>query len=249
MRLAQITDTHLFDRAEGTLYGMNTADSLGAVVEHLRARALPLDAILVTGDLSHDGGTPAYRRLIKLLAPLAAPLYCLPGNHDALQIFACVLKGARVHSGGRLRAGGWQLLFLDSAVLGSEHGQLRPAELARLDGALCEHPERPALVCLHHPPVPVGSAWLDRLGLDNAEALFAVLDRHPQVRGVLSGHVHQAYDTQRNGVRLLTTPSTCIQFKPGCADFAVDDLPPGYRWLELHDDGRIDTGVVHLPVP
>lgn len=244
LRFVQITDTHLFDRADGTLRGMNTADMLAAVVAQVRARESRIDGILATGDLSHDGGTPAYRRLIRLLAPLHAPVYCIPGNHDALGVFGCVLKGSHVQSGGRLIAGDWQLVFLDTAVPGAVHGHLRPAELARLGAALNEHPQRHALICLHHQPVPVGSAWMDRLMLDNAEAFFEVIDRHAQVRGILWGHVHQSFDVMRNGVRLLASPSTCIQFKPGCDDFTLDEPRPGYRWLELHEDGAIDTGVV-----
>jgi len=29
-------------------------------------------------------------------------------------------------------------------------------------------------------------------------------------------------------------------------DFTVDDKPPGYRWLELSVDGRIETDVVYV---
>lgn len=246
LRFIQITDTHLSDRADGTLRGLNTAQSLAAVVAQVRAQQSRIDGILATGDLSHDGGTPSYRRFVQLLAPLAAPIYCLPGNHDALGVFACLLKGARVQSGGRLLAGNWQLIFLDSALPGTVHGHLRPAELARLDSALKEHPERHALICLHHQPVPVGSAWIDRLGLDNAEGLFGTIDRHANVRSILWGHVHQSFDAVRKGVRLLSGPSTCVQFKPGCADFTLDDTPPGYRWLELHADGDMNSGVEYL---
>lgn len=246
LRFVQITDTHLSDRAEGTLRGVNTAQTLAAVVDCARAREPRIDGILATGDLSHDGGTPSYRRLIRALAPLDAPVYCLPGNHDALSVFGCVLKGARVQSGGRILPEGWQLILLDTTVPGAVHGHLRPRELERLEAALQAHPDRHTLICLHHQPVPVGSVWVDRLMLDNAAALFAVLDHHPQVRGMLWGHVHQEFDGMRNGVRLLASPSSCVQFKPGCADFTLDDRPPGYRWLDLHPDGRIDTGVVYV---
>ncbi|MBI5461588.1 MAG: 3',5'-cyclic-AMP phosphodiesterase [Gammaproteobacteria bacterium] len=246
LRFIQITDTHLSDRADGTLRGLNTADALAAVVTHVRECESRIDGVLATGDLSHDGGTPSYRRFVQLLAPLNAPVYCLPGNHDALGLCACALKGPRVQSGGRRLAGNWQAIFLDSAVPGAVHGHLRPAELARLDNALSEHPERHALICLHHQPVPIGSAWLDALMLDNAAAFFDVVDRHANVRGMLWGHVHQTFDVTRNGVRLLASPSTCIQFKPGCNDFTLDDKPPGYRWLELHADGGIETSVEYL---
>jgi 3',5'-cyclic-AMP phosphodiesterase len=84
---------------------------------------------------------------------------------------------------------------------------------------------------------------MDSIGLRNPEALFAVLDRFPQVRAVLWGHVHQEYDQLRNGVRLLASPSTCIQFAPDSVEFKVDSTAPGYRWLRLHADGRLETGV------
>ena len=246
LRFIQITDTHLFDRAEGTLRSQNTTQSLAAVVAQVRARGSHIDGILATGDLSHDGGTPSYRRLVQLLAPLHAPIYCLPGNHDALGVFACALKGSQVQSGGCLLADNWQLIFLDSVRPGAVHGHLRPAEFARLDAALRGHPERHALICLHHQPIPVGSAWLDKLMLDNAAGLFEIVDRHAHVRGILWGHVHQSFDATRNRVHLLASPSTCIQFKPGCADFTLDDQPPGYRWVELHADGNITTDVEWL---
>jgi Icc protein len=142
--------------------------------------------------------------------------------------------------------GGWQQVFLDSTVPGSEGGHLGDRELHELDRALGET-TLPALVWLHHQPIQIGSRWLDTMAVDNPEAFFAVVDRHPQVRGIVWGHVHQLYDQYRGGVRLLATPSTCIQFMPGSDDFAIDRIPPGYRWLTLYPDGSLDTGVERLP--
>lgn len=245
-RFLQLTDTHLFNHADGTLYGLDTAQSLAAVVTQIRARESRIDGILTTGDLSHDSGTPAYRRLLQLLKPLNAPIYCLPGNHDDMHLFACALKNIKVQSGGRLLRDDWQLIFLDSVVPGAVHGHLRNSELERLEAALSEQPVRNALICLHHQPVLIGSAWLDKSMLDNAAALFDILDHHPQVRALLWGHVHQGFAGMRHQVQLLACPSTCIQFKPDCEEFTLDDLPPGYRWLDLHADGRIDTDIEYL---
>ena len=100
-----------------------------------------------------------------------------------------------------------------------------------------------SLVCLHHQPVPVGCAWLDEQMVADAASLFELLGNHPKVRAVLWGHVHQELDQWRDGLRLLCTPSTCVQFLPGQVDFAVDLRPPGYRWLELSPDGSLVTGV------
>jgi len=69
---------------------------------------------------------------------------------------------------------------------------------------------------------------------------------HANVRGVLWGHVHQSLDRFIHGVRFMATPSTCAQFVPGSAEFAIDNRPPGYRFLELLPDGSIATEVCWL---
>ena len=70
-----------------------------------------------------------------------------------------------------------------------------------------------------------------------------MIDANSHVKAVVCGHVHQATDRQRNDVRFMSTPSTCAQFLPGSEFFALDDRPPGLRWLELKPDGRIETEV------
>jgi Icc protein len=41
----------------------------------------------------------------------------------------------------------------------------------------------------------------------------------------------------------MSTPSTCAQFLPSSEFFALDERPPGMRWIELCDDGSIETEV------
>ena len=102
------------------------------------------------------------------------------------------------------------------------------------------------LICMHHPPVPMGSAWLDNPGLRNAEPFLQLVRRHSQVRAVLWGHVHQASDRYVDRVRFMSTPSTCAQFLPDSDEFRVDARPPGMRWLTLNPDGGLTTEVVRV---
>ncbi len=245
IRIAQITDTHLYAAADGRLLGLDTRTCLDRVMELARRRG-EFDLLVATGDLAHDGSEAAYRAVRERLGVLGCPVYCLPGNHDEANAIRAHLNGDGFHCTRSTPAGNWQMLFLDSSVPGQDGGHLNAEELDALEQALQAHPGRPALVWLHHQPLPMGSRWLDTMAVDNGEALFACIDRHPQVRAVVWGHVHQPFDRQRNGVRLLATPSTCLQFLPGSEDFAVEEVPPGYRWLELHPDGRLDTGVERL---
>ena len=84
---------------------------------------------------------------------------------------------------------------------------------------------------------------MSSIGLQNQDDFWQVIDRFPQVKTVLWGHVHQEYDTFRNGVRLLATPSTCIQFTAGSVKFSVEEKSPGYRWFELMPNGEFSTEV------
>ena len=240
--LVQLTDSHLFADPDGRLLGMNTADSLRRVVDHVLIEQPHIDLLLATGDLSQDGSLASYQAFLNMAERIPAPLRAFPGNHDLHDPLRQIAQGSALLD-PVVDCGAWRIVLLDTAVPNAVHGHLLDEQLKLLADALDDQPQRPALVCLHHHPLPIDSAWMDRIGLDNAEALFAVLDGRPQVRGVLWGHVHQAFDGWRNGVRMLGSPSTCVQFAPGSDDFKIGDQAPGYRWLRLHADGELKTGV------
>lgn len=244
-RILQITDTHLYDNPRGTLLGLNTRDCLEAVIDSACASKSP-ELVVASGDLTHDGSTQAYQALRQSFKRLEAPVYCLPGNHDELTTMREQLSSDVFHYTASTQAGNWQLVFLDSTVDGSDTGHLAQDQLETMEQILAGAAELPAIVWLHHQPVPLGSRWLDSMAVNNPDEFFAVIDRHPQVRAIIWGHVHQDFSLQRNSVQLLGTPSTCVQFKPGSDTFDVDLLPPGYRWIDLHADGSFDTGIIRL---
>ena len=243
LRVIQISDTHLYAEPGGQMWGVDVDQGLDAVLTRLKTRHWPADLLLATGDLVQDEGGPAYERFHNFLVPLNVPVYCLPGNHDTPAILDKVLATGLVRRERHLAVGAWQFILLDSTVPNSTGGHLAAQELAFLERALTTHPHHYAMVCLHHQPVASGSAWLDTMRVDNADALFNILDRHSQVRAVVYGHIHQAFAARHRGMDLLSAPSTCVQFKPDSATAQADDLGPGYRWFELYADGTLKTGV------
>ncbi|WP_348749121.1 3',5'-cyclic-AMP phosphodiesterase [Pseudomonas rhodesiae] len=243
--LVQLSDSHLFAEGDATLLGMNTRESLQRVVELVREQQPSIDLMLATGDLSQDGTLESYQQFRALTAAIDAPARWIPGNHDEPLLMAQAAEHSDLLE-PVVDIGHWRITLLDSAVPGSVPGYLEDQQLQLLAQSLSEAPDRHHLVCFHHHPVSFGCAWMEPIGLRNPEALFAVLDRFPQVKALLWGHVHQEIDRERNGVRLLASPSTCIQFAPGSEDFSVSEQAPGYRWLRLHADGRLDTGVERL---
>jgi len=243
VHLIQFTDPHLFGEETGTLRGIATYPALLAAIAHAHAHAGPYDALLLTGDLVHDDPR-GYANVRRAFGGIGKPVLCLPGNHDEPEAMRRELSREPFVLGGVVDLGAWRIVLLDSTVPGSAFGRLGSRCLDELETALAGAHGRHVLVCLHHHPVPMSSRWLDQVGLSNPEALFGVLDAHRCVRAVLWGHVHQRFDALRRGVRLLATPSTCAQFLPRSEDFAVDQLPPAYRTLELRPDGTLLTDVV-----
>ncbi len=244
LHLVQITDTHLKETPGGRLVGMDTDRSLEHVIELVKRERSQLDLVLGTGDISDQGSEAAYVRAGDYFSRLNAPVAWLPGNHDSAEGMQQVLAT----DGGFTRAvdaGHWRIILLNSQIPGEVGGELGADELSWLQENLsaASASGQHCLVCLHHQPVPMGSAWIDEQMVADREAFFAMLDSHDCVRAVLWGHVHQQLDSERNGVKLMSSPSSCIQFAPNSFDFKIDDQPPGYRWMALHADGNIDSAV------
>lgn len=239
-----MSDCHLFASTEGKLLGLNTQFSLDRVLELIRLEQPRMDLILATGDLSQDASLAAYTRLDRQLDEFGVPTYWIEGNHDKPAPMLEALQGHKAKMGPcTIELGAWTIIMLDSTIPGEVPGDLYDDDIVFLENSLKNAAGQHIMVCLHHHPIPMGCKWLDTQVVASADRFFEVIDRYPTVRAVVWGHVHQEYEGERNGVKLYAVPSTCVQFKPFSDDFAVDKIPPGYRWFDLYDDGRIDTAV------
>lgn len=245
IRLVQFTDTHLMGAKHAVLRGVQPFATLQAVREHAAHHFATVDGVLLTGDLVNDDAA-GYELIREAFGSSAAPVYCIPGNHDLPFEMQRSLASAPFELRDHVVFGNWLVVLLNTWWQNNAGGQLGQVQLQRLETLLQDHPDHHALICLHHHPIAMSSHWLDRVGLADAGAFRDCLTRHSQVRGVVWGHVHQALDTVIDAVRYMATPATCAQFLPHSYDFAIDARPPGYRTLQLHADGEIDTEVVWL---
>jgi 3',5'-cyclic-AMP phosphodiesterase len=245
--LLHITDTHIMASPEETLLGVNTAYYLDSVLANVINSGRKFDFCLVTGDIAQNPCEDSYRFILKKLQLLNIPCICLPGNHDELDIMLKVLSAKQVNCCKQLVMGKWQILCLNSQLQNSAAGYLSEQELKFLEQCLSANPKLMALIAVHHHCVHSGSSWMDTMMIENAKALFDIIDRYPNAKAVINGHIHQAMDLEMTSCRVLTTPSTCFQFKPLSEHFNLDDTSPGYRWINLYNNGHIDTDVVRIP--
>jgi Icc protein len=147
----------------------------------------------------------------------------------------------------------WRIVLLDSQVPGMAYGRLAQDELNTLEDVLRESNGHPALVCLHHGSLP--ACPVPGCRLENAGEFLELLGRYPNVRGVLSGHVHCVADELQGGIRMLVGPSTCVHAEHPDSSFVPDGRPflethrldtgrRGFRQVELYPDGEIVSRVV-----
>jgi Icc protein len=243
-RVLHLTDPHLFADKGGELRGTVTYDTLRRVIAHYQASGWQADVAALTGDLIQDDSAGAYAHGRALLSDLNIPVHCVPGNHDVRSMMRDELPSPPFVYCGSAEFGNWLMVNVDSCSAGRAGGIVTDDEMERMQQIIGASAAEHVLVCLHHPPVLMGSAWLDTVGLDNGEQFLAQLGVSGRVRMTIFGHVHQNYDAVHEGIRIVATPSTCRQFLPKSETFAVDDRPPAYRQITLHADGRVDAKLI-----
>lgn len=247
VRVLHLTDPHLFADPTASLRGIVTYSSLNAVLEHFQGGDWSADVVAMTGDLIQDDSAGAYRQFRDMMSSLNLPVHCVPGNHDVRALMKDALSDPPFFYCDTYSRDDWTMVGVDSCVSGSAGGHVADSEMDRLRTVLDRVQTSHVLVCLHHPPQPMGSRWLDRVGLSNGEEFLAALAKSGQVRGCLFGHAHQDFEGTFGSLRVIGTPSTCRQFKPSSDEFALDDRPPAYRRVTLRQDGTIDTELLWLP--
>lgn len=245
LNFIHLTDSHFLDDTSNSTKEINPFNSFLNVIEHIKKTQTEYQFILITGDISQSGSKKSYQRFIQLLARLKKPYYCLPGNHDDAALLKALIANSPDKQISINQIAAHQLILLNSQNMGSQGGIISTENLLALKTTL-DNSTQPTIIALHHPPVSIQSSWMDKINLANKEKLLAILEKYPQVKLVLFGHVHQAIDKKHKHIRLLATPSTSYQFTPKTQTMHLDQLAPGYRTIQLQGDDQINTQVIRV---
>lgn len=261
--ILQVSDTHIVPEGQLVSARLDTAASLERLVARIAAikpAIGPVDAILLSGDLSDDGSAESYARLKTLLAPLDLPLFVIPGNHDLRDpMREAFASDAYLPQTSRLnwstRVGEIDLIGLDTLIEGQGGGVIDAATLNFLEAALEAGEKRPVLLSLHHPPFTTGIGFMDRIGLEGAPELERVLRGCEKEIRIVCGHIHCTMVSTIGSKVALSAPSPC-------SSFAFDrraDAPVGFyqqadgfmlhRWKDGFQSVRIpiDAGEGKFP--
>lgn len=245
MLIAHVSDTH-FDG------GPRNAERAARVLAYLSSLPRPADLVLVSGDIADHGLPHEYEQAAKTFAGLPGT-QTLPGNHDVRAAYRQVLLGEPPADGPVNRVvtvGGVVFALCDSSIPGRDDGRLDDETLTWLRGVLADASGAPVLVCLHHPPTPLHSPFIDALRLFDERPLADLIARHPNVVGVLCGHAHTPAASTFAGRPLLVAPGVASRLRMPWEgeDPPLDyDMPPGLAFHVLDDDLRLTTHYRFLP--
>lgn len=240
--VAQVSDIHVGS-------GDRNEARARRLFAHLADLPRPVDAVVITGDITDHGAAEEYERAQALIKMLPYPVFTCPGNHDERGAYAKVLLGEpgqeppgpinRVH-----RAAGAVFVLCDSTIPGKPGGHLADETLEWLDGVLTDAPQdAPVFVCFHHPPVLIHAPYLDGMRQTGGERLAAVLGRHRNVAAILAGHAHTPAATTFAGLPLLISPSviSTVGLPWDCEELIDEESPAALAYHVLDDERRLIT--------
>lgn len=209
---------------------------------------LPLDFLLIPGDLTQHGEPENHLWLQNRLQSLPFPVYVIPGNHDlpypfstekaiAPEDFSQYYQNLGYQNTNQLYyttkiAKNLQLIALNSNQFdleGKQIGLLDESQLIWLENVLNECQNKVKLLMIHHNviehlPGQSNHELGKRYMLDNAPKLLEILAKYG-VNLIFTGHLHVQDISQYNDIYEITTGS-------------LVSYPHPYRILELTTDNQ-----------
>ena len=236
--IVQISDTHLFGDKNRKINGSNSYQNLKSVINQVVALEKKPDLILVSGDLSQDCTFESYQHLANLLNKSGIKYHFFPGNHDDVDVINKVfdMNWTKDKVDYSFNINGWFVNVIDTSVYPEVGGELSLDQLKNLEKNLKQNAGKPTIIFMHHHPMLVNSAWLDKMVLKDAEKFNNIIKSNSQVKAVLFGHIHQVFERNLNGVFYGSAPASCYQVLPKAEMFTIEKLTAGYRLIELDGD-------------
>jgi 3',5'-cyclic AMP phosphodiesterase CpdA len=228
--LVQISDTHIVERGKLLYEQADTALHLAETVIQINAMRPQPDAVLITGDLVERPGPTTYSHFADLIAPIKAPVYLMPGNHDSPEIMADFFAGTGMfpaegpHYQYAINEFPLRVLMLNSHLDASELPCFGPRRLEWLEEELAGW-DKPTMIAIHHPPMKTGIEFIDMVGEHWYQDLDDVMRRYPNVLKVICGHGHVDLHGRLGGIPVQMVGSIAHQLIAG----RVIDVAPSFE--------------------
>jgi Icc protein len=245
MKIIQISDSHIRDRSEALVYGVNPRQRLSLIIDRILTNESNFDFIVITGDISDDGSIDSYKYVANLLKKINKKIYFINGNHDLKKnLISEFSKFNLFLKIEETLIGNWLFIGLDTCVEGKDFGLLSKDEIQRLNFLVnkAKRLGNNCIIFIHHHPILVGTPLIDDCPLINNKEFISIVEKNSHIKLIMTGHVHNDYSI-KIGIdgRIETGISSFAQFKYGGSNELTDiDISKyGYKKYELTDNSYI----------
>ncbi len=150
------------------------------------------DMVILTGDITENGYYAEFQQATKYLGMFDAPLFAVPGNHDARNLGYQTFEELIGEKSWKLTMDdNFTVIGLDSSSPDEDKGHIGTPQHMWLEHQLdeCVINDQFSIVALHHHVVPLPQTGRERNVLSDAGDILKTLTTH-EVDLVLSGHKH-----------------------------------------------------------
>ncbi len=258
-----ISDTHVGSTKDYAHRGYRPYGRTELLIQDMRRLGIKPDFVMHTGDVcgdkDHHATTAHYELVRPIFSAIDAPWYYLVGNHDCAESMEATLNYGPhevFFSSGREKAYKFSSRSHDcfallSSIPTKREGIISKGQLAAFEESLSRS-SSPAWVFLHHPPLSMGSPWMDgNMLLANGMELHQILrKRREQVQGVFFGHIHQPWQFCREGINYFSSPGAIFQFSTLPSDTSSNLEPQsavGYSVVHYRQ-GQVQVNARTVPL-
>ena len=169
------------------------------------------DMMVLTGDLTDNGYYVEFEQAKKYLELFEAPLFAVPGNHDARNLGYQTFEELIGEKSWKLTMGdNFTVIGLDSSSPDQNRGHIGNPQHMWLEHQLDEGVinEQFTIVALHHHVISIPQTGRERNVLSDAGDILKTLTTH-EVDLVLSGHKHVPNIWRINNTLVVNAGSLC----------------------------------------
>jgi len=233
LTIIQVSDTHIdldSKNKDKRMLG-HSCELLKTAVA--RINAMPVDVVIFSGDIVNTSQEKNLVAFTKIAGALKHPWYVALGNHDIAHDgdltkarFYALVNQANPYEHNKssyfsfVPKAGYLIVVMDGVIdKHTSHGYFPPDELRWLAKQLDYYAQSKVVIVQHFPLVePAGVIGHE---ITDKEEYLSLLDHHPNVVAVLSGHYHQEKVMPRGKVTHVSAPAL-IQLPSRIALVTVD---------------------------
>ncbi len=217
IKFVQVTDAHLSLKSDFSVRVLESA------VEDINKQQ-DIAFVVFDGDNINEPKSEDLRKFVSIVKKLNVPYYIVVGNHDVYKSnnmskvrYYEIIRENNIlfpqrSANYKFTKNGFIFLTLDGAkeVIPGSTGYYKEKTLAWLDKTLTKNEKKPVVIFQHFPIEYPSNGVEKRIKTTKtyrAEDYQKVLDKHHNVLAIISGHFHVNYETMKDGVYHISSPS------------------------------------------